>query len=280
MIRRWLMACGLVLALAALPAHAQDVRWDALLPGLDVTLWNPGERCYGEVSGLYVLRADPERIRFAVYHYRDEHLGEPLAAPAWLERTEASVIVNAGLFREDYSYLGLLLKDGRSLGSRRHATWRGLFVAEPTAAGLPKARVLDLMEDRFDEKRPAYTEAAQSLMLVDRSKKLRVRPSGKQAHQTIVAEDTAGHILIMKTTEEVGLRVLAECVRNAYPSLRLAMAMDGGSSSDVVMSKTLWPRRSVERDEIPRAPAWLPLIEGQRGGHDPLPAVIGLFPRQ
>lgn len=257
-------------------ALAQDLVWDQLLDGVEAAIWTPGPRCRDEVAPVYVVRADPAKVRFSTYHFRQEQLAEPPTIQEWHRRTKASVLFNAGLFRENFAYLGLLFKDGRSLGSKRHPQWLGLFVAEPVDPGLRKARVLDLAVDLFSETKPAYLEAAQSLMLLDRTGKLRVRQSGKRAYQTVVGEDGEGRIVVMKTAEPVGLWDLADCLRSDFPAVRQAMAMDGGSSSDLLIGEELLAG-AVPRSS-PRP--WEALVEGGKGEHIPLPAVIGLFPRK
>jgi uncharacterized protein YigE (DUF2233 family) len=254
--------------------NAQEVSWTSLAEGLAVTVWQPGAQCE-DASPLLMVKVDPEQFRFATYHFRDEGLPAPVTIQEWRQRTNASLLFNAGLFREDYSYLGLLFKEGRALGTKRHPRWQGLFVAEPVEPGLRKARVLDLAFEPFREDQPAYREAAQSLMLLDRTGKPRVRQTGKRAQQTVVAEDGEGRILLIKTTGMVTLRGLADCLRGGFPSIRQAMAMDGGSSSDLLIgSELLTPLRNGR--ELFQ---WYSLLDGSGTGHITLPAVIGIQPR-
>ena len=102
------------------------------------------------------------------------------------------MVFNAGLFRENFSYLGLLYGKGKPMGGKRHASWMGLLSPNP-AGGPSTAGILDLSIDSFDEQQPAYGEAAQSLMLLDRAGKVRVNQTGKIAQQTIVGELRNGH---------------------------------------------------------------------------------------
>jgi uncharacterized protein YigE (DUF2233 family) len=250
---------------------AQDIVWDRLANGLDVAVWTPGEACR-QVPALYLLRIDPERFRFAVHHYRAEGLELPLTLDDWHQRTKEPVLFNAGLFRDDFSYLGLLYKDGKSLGGKRHGQWQGLFVAEPLAPNAPKARVLDLNHDAFDDDKPAYQEAAQSLMLLDRRGTPRVRRSGKAAQQTVVGEDRQGRILVVMSRGVTPLWELAVCLRDGVRGLTHAMAMDGGDSSDLLIGSELAGRRTDA--------AWQPLVNGKGLSHVPLPTVIGVFPRR
>jgi hypothetical protein len=130
--------------------------------------------------------------------------------------------------------------------------------------------------DTFDERQPPYREVAQSLMLLDRTGKVRVRQTGKRAHQTLIAEQVNGHLLVLKTTEMVSLHALGECLRDAFSSLRQVMAMDGGSSSDVAVSPSL--RQATSK--MAGFHTWIPLLEGSTTTHVGLPAVIGISPRR
>ena len=256
-----------------LPASvlAQAPAWDHLADGLAVAVWTPGEACR-QVPPLYMVKIDPERFRFATYQFRHERLEAPLTLPEWQQRTKAVMLFNAGLFLNDFSYMGLLYSGGKSAGSARHPQWHGLFAAEPMAPTEKKARVLDLKADGFDAGKPAYQEAAQALMLLDRRGTPRVRQSGRAAQQTVVAEDRSGHILVIMSKGEAPLWELAVCLRDGFREVTHAMAMDGGASSDVLIGSSL-------AGALVGA-AWQPLVDGKGLSHTPLPAVIGVFPRR
>ncbi|MDH4242585.1 MAG: phosphodiester glycosidase family protein [Nitrospira sp.] len=225
---------------------------------------------------MLVVDLDPERIKFSVHYYAQEGLSEPHKIDQWQKRTGHHVVFNAGLFRENFAYLGLLYKDGHPLGSRRHPSWQGLFVAEPSDSGLRKARVLDLDSEAFDEEQPPYREVAQALMLLDHTGRVRVRESGKYAYQTIVAETMAGHILLLKSLGAARLYDIAQCVKDVLPTVRQAMAMDGGSSSDIRILESLWQKDIDTEDRT----SWKSLFAGNTGSHIPLPTVIGASPRE
>jgi uncharacterized protein YigE (DUF2233 family) len=274
--RRSSRLCVYVLAFCALSGVSlgEDIMWERLVDGVAVSVWKPGEAC-PKVPGMLAVDIDPEQARFSIHHYAHERLPQPPTIEQWQRRTGHGVLFNAGLFRENFAYLGLLYKDGRSLGSRRHTTWQGLFVAEPSAAGLKKAGVLDLALERFDEEQPPYQEAAQALMLLDHRGNIRVRQTGKHAYQTIVAETDKGHILVFKSRDLTTLYDIGRCLRDALPAVRQAMAMDGGSSSDVLVSESLWRGDRQTEDGV----SWKALFGGSSVAHIPLPTVIGVSPR-
>ncbi|HSF68554.1 MAG TPA: phosphodiester glycosidase family protein [Nitrospiraceae bacterium] len=254
---------------------AQTLTGDKLGDGLVISVWNPGAQC-PDVAPLIIVEIDPDRYRFAVHYYQQDGFPEPPNIRQWQERTGHDLVFNAGLFRENYAYLGLLYGNGRSLGGKRHATWLGLFVAEPAADRLRRARVLDLIFDTLDEQNVPYREVAQSLMLLDRTGRVRVRQTGKRAQQTLVGERGDGHILVLKTTEVASLHALGECLRDEFPSLRQVMAMDGGSSSDIAVSPPL--RQAASK--LDGVHGWITLLEDSIASHVGLPAVIGISPRR
>jgi len=258
------------------PTTGQTFTGDRLGNGLSISVWDPHAQC-PDVAPLVAVEIDPDRYRFTVHQYQQQGLSEPPDIREWQEQTGHDLVFNAGLFRENYAYLGLLYGNGRSLGSKRHSTWLGLFAAEPaTDRSSRRARVLDLSYDTFDEQHVPYREVAQSLMLLDRTGKVRVRQTGKRAHQTLVAEQGDGHLVVLKTTEAASLYALGECLRDTFPSLRQVMAMDGGSSSDIAVSPSLRDATS----KIAGAHSWIPLLEGSLTTHIGLPAVIGISPRR
>ncbi len=257
-------------------AAAAAAPWESLADGLSVSLWRSGGACPEDVTAV-VLRIDPERFAFSIRSYRDDGLAAPIPLAEWRRRTGAALVFNAGLFFDDFSYMGLLFKNGAALSPKRHAQWQGLFVAEPVTPGPQRARIIDLAREEFSSEAPAYREAAQALMLVDRTGKLRVRQSTKRAQQTLIAEDTAGSVYVIKTMDAVSLFGIGECVRQTLPWLHQVMAMDGGSSSDAMLGTQIL----THSDKPAGPPWWRSILDGTAPAiHIPLPTVIAVYPRE
>ncbi len=277
-ISRWRLGMAFLLWFclgAAWRVDAGALAWDPLADGLEIAAWAPGAVCSEDLSTV-IVRIDPERFIFSVYQFRDEGLSAPVPLAEWQRRTSAALLFNAGLFLDDFSYMGLLYRDGRPLNPKRHAQWQGLFVAEPVERGMPRARILDLSLDTFPEDPVAYREAAQALMVLDRSGTLRVRKSGKRAQQTLLAEDANGYMYVIKTVTAASLFGLGECMRAILPWLRQVMAMDGGSSSDLLIGADTLARAGKTAVAAP----WRSIVDGTApAAHIPLPTVIGIRPR-
>jgi CheY-like chemotaxis protein len=254
--------------------QAEPVAWDPIADGLAASYWTPPPSCH-DVPPMIGFEIDPKRYRFSVHYFKQSGLPDPPDILEWQAKTGHDVVFNAGLFRENFAYLGLLYASGRALGGKQHTSWLGLFLAEPLAPGAPPARIMDLAQESFDEQHPPFREAAQSLMLFDHQGIIRVRKTGKQAHQTIVAESSNGLILLFKTTRPATLYDLGQCLHESLPGLRRAMAMDGGSSSDVTLAQSLFRPGSTEGTRQ----RWEGFLRDPMAPHIGLPAVIGISPR-
>lgn len=234
-----------------------------LLPGFDWISWtvrgNPD---------IWGLRIDPRRYRFKVMNFRNEGASQPLSLWEWMDRSGALAVFNAGQYYPDFSYMGLLVSGGRKLHGRLHRLFQALFLAEPLQDGAPAARILDLAEEEFDPEKPGYLEIAQSFMLLDRWKNIRVRRSPNMAIRTILAEEKEGHLLLLLTQGPYTLWDLAQELRDGPFEILKAMSMDGGEEAQ------LGVRTKDFSYPTPREAA------GQAAPYSrALPTVIGVFLR-
>lgn len=245
-----------------------------LLPGLEWTCWDGSAACRSGDPGIGVLAADPNRFRFQVFHYASQGESQPLTLWEWLDRLRPLALFNAGQYYPDYSYMGLLIHEGRPIRGRLHPLFRALLVAEPVDEMAPRARIIDLANDAFDPEQPAYLEAAQSFMLLDRAGSLRVQRSLNVANRTVVAEGRDGRLWIFVTRGGYTLWELGELLRSGPFPIAQAMSMDGGEEAQLLVrvggflydSMGPWDASGGTGQPGPRA-------------RTPLPTVVGIFPR-
>ena len=220
-------------------------------------------------SRLACLRLDPRLVRFQVLAVAPGEEGH--TAGQWRDRTGALAVVNAGQFAADRSYLGLLVSGGKVQGHLAQQQ-EALFAAEPEVKGLAPARVIDLRYTAFRLEDSPYREVAQSLMLLDRFRQIRVRKSPKVANRTVVAEDTAGRILLMVSEGGHTLWELAYLLAGSPLKLREVMCMDGGVQSQMEVKVDGF---SYAQYGDPTDSPDLPLPWPRPS----LPAALGVFPR-
>ncbi len=249
-------------------------RLQELLPGLGWISWDGGTACRSGDPAIGVLAADPERFRFQVLHYAWQGHSQPLTLWEWFDTVSPLALFNAGQYYPDYSYMGLLIHQGRSIRGRLHPLFQALFVAEPADEMPPRARIIDLANDAFDPKQPAYLEAAQSFMLLDRTGSIRVQKTPNVANRTVVAEGRDGRLWIFVTRGGYTLWELGELLRSGPFPIAQAMSMDGGDEAQLLVrvggflydSMGPWDAAGGTGQPGPRA-------------RTPLPTVVGIFPR-
>ena len=264
-----------VLALFAFPAMAGDkappaIAWKTLAPGLEMASLSAEDTVRSGGGGIQVLRFDPGKYDFRVLaspRGSDGHNAEE-----WLERSGASVVLNAGQYLPDGSYIGLLVRDGMASG-RLASRLEGLFVADPDDDSLARARVLDLRYTAYDPQRSPYRQAAQSLMLLDRFGQIRVRRSARVAHRTAVAQDRHSRILFIVTLGGHTLWELADFLKQSSLGLREVMCMDGGQESQLVVKL---PGFKYSHFGGPSTSPQMPLPWPA----PPLPAALAVYPRK
>jgi hypothetical protein len=219
-----------------------------------------------------VLRFDPERVRLRVHHYKQAEPArgtEPPDVVQWQRKTHALAVFNAGQFYPDWSYMGLLASGGKWLSRRAHVGYHAVLVADRPGAG-EGARVIDLAAISIAPESLAWNEVAQSFMLFDSTGTLRVNRSERIANRTIVGQDEHGRIVVVVSEGGYTLADLAFVIQKSDLHLRLAMSMDGGRESELVVAHRGFRYASfgqwASTDEHPVAPA----------ARVPLPAVITL----
>ncbi len=261
------VAVAVAIWLAASARHG--LRWRVVARGLEYTTLRGEPYCRHGSAAIAVLRIDPARVRVRVLHYTRVPAPTPPTIVEWERATQALALFNAGQFYPDWSYMGLLVSDGRPVSTVPHPGFRAALVAAP-GPGHPRARVVDLEAERLAADSAQWSDVAQSFMLFDRKGALRVRRSELVAHRTAVGEDDAGRLLVFTSEGGYTLFDFARLLRDAPLSLTHAMAMDGGYEAEMLVKAPGFRYASFgrwERDDQSRdAP----------GAQTPLPAVVAL----
>lgn len=265
------LACMLLMAqfvLSELAWAGDKIIWRQLRPGLEFAQIPAEEIVRSGNSNLAALRIDPKLFRFKVLIAPADQTG--FSAQEWLNRAGALAVFNAGQYAADRSYLGLLVVNGQAMG---HVASKldALFLAEPSDAALPKARIVDLRYSAFDLKANPYYQAAQSHMLLDRFGQIRVRRSPLVANRTAVAEDNTGRIVVLVSEGGHTLWELADFIKGLGLGLREVMNMDGAGESQLAVQTNGF--RYKQFGTPTGSPDILPWPV------TPLPVALGIFPR-
>lgn len=254
----------------------QPYTWEKQAPGLELTELYANRYVRLGENRLKIIRFSPEKFEFIPYshienqgHVTDNIEGWALRLPG------APVIFNSGQYYPDHRYIGLLLKNGRDLGTGLHPKWKALLLSggDSDIKGAGKTTILDLEAEVFDPDKTSYKYAIQSFMLLDRNGRPRVRRTERLASRTVVAQDIKGRMLIVFAPGACTLYELALLLKESDLQIKQALCLDGGFESQIFL------RHNPEN--IAEYGSWV--VNERRQYHNrnlrlPLPAVIALSP--
>lgn len=197
---------------------------------------------------VVVVRIDPQAVEFQV-HYEPRQwytMGE------WrdLLRDEV-VILNANFFSPEAEAVGLVVSDGLPYG-RTFRGYGGMFQVQDDVARVRSLVSNPYVPEQFDhavQGFPMLIEAGGNLARTGRG-------FDDLARRTVIAQDSAGHILMLITpTGNITFRNLMQWLQQSPLDIDIAFNLDGGKSTGMVLDGRIYP--SI----------------------NPIPVVIAVYPR-
>lgn len=224
---------------------------------------------------LVLVKFDPRLYQLKPFHEREFFPPVSLPIAGWADRLPNSpILLTAGQYYPDRSYMGLLKKDHHYLFSKRHPKWQG-YLASGLAAG-PAGPGTLVADGKYDNGRwwSAYPHLLQTFVLLDEKGRPRVVDSENLASRVVVAQDKKDYIIVMALAEgAITLSDLAFVLKASPLELKTVLGLDGGLEAQLAvrdaaglrtitgafsqnrMFKRVWPGRSY----IPTLPAILAL---------------------
>ena len=233
-------ACAAAVGIASDgPAFTYDsASWENVREGLEFSRIRVYER--GKpIDTLAVLRADPERNKFDLYHDRNGRK----TAEDWRRHVGADAVFNAGFYRYVRGYglstepAALSISEGSILGPRNNRSVKGAFVAEPMSGRRPYARLIDMDHEKGYNQYNWNTAVNSWPMLVHANGTLGGSGS-KSDSRTAVCEDGHGRILAV-TTEDNNLTLpgFARALRDSGLDVKKALNLDGGHAAQMYIER-------------------------------------------
>jgi uncharacterized protein YigE (DUF2233 family) len=223
------------------------------------------------VSTLAVVKIDPATNAFRVFHQA------PQGIIAWQQQLKAPIVFNGSYYDRSGKPVGLVISDGRPVGSAGNRQMRGMFVAEPKGMSpdLPRATILDLQQNPINLKNLPWTQGVQSFpLLLDYKGHIRVRDSDKRANRTVIALDRVGNILVFNSSNRYfTLYEFALFLKESKFDIDSALNLDGGTEAQLLIK--------TKDFEFFSPPSWedsLGSLLDQKMYS--LPTVVGIFPRE
>lgn len=213
---------------------AQDASWQVAAAGIELRRMRVAVA--GIQAPLSLVRIDPEQVRFAVGY-------QPQTPPTlgqWAATYNALVVINGGFFDTNGHSVSLLVQNGQPIGSS-YVERGGMFALSPTGAVSLRA----LSDTPYDPSEP-LAEALQGWPLL-------VRPGGtpaysyedgQRARRSVIALDRSGRVLLIASASSAfTLAELSHWLANSELELDVAVNLDGGASTGLLLRSASAPER-------------------------------------
>ena len=225
-------------ALEAKSSPHTPVTWKKTAKGLELGKCRALRYIRRGSNELILLRVDPHRFDLVPFSHQESGVGEPATVENWAGRLpRAAAVFNSGQYYPDNKYIGMMLKDGRDLGTLRHPNWKALLLSGGPGddPAHPPSEVLDLLFDSYDSSRTTYRYVVQSFMLLDHRGVGRVRESVRLASRTVLAQDGKGRLIVLFIPGACTLHELALLIKHSSLKIKKAMCLDGGLEAQLLV---------------------------------------------
>src|SRR3990172_9346978 len=145
-------------------------QWSSISKGLDFARVEI-TRSKELVDAIGIVKIDPNRNKIRVFHSFDGEKTVVRTIEQWQAETGAIAMINGAQYMADPYYMpcALVICDGKQKGPTSNKSVRGMLVAEPNHASLPKADLLDFEYDSFNSATTPYAQGVQHWpILLDR----------------------------------------------------------------------------------------------------------------
>jgi len=215
-------------------ADNKTVRWHIYDSGIQITQLFAQTHPQADMKKIHVIRFTAQDWRFEPHYFREHPQQQRMSSQEWMNKTGAWIVVNAGQYDTNYQHLGWFIHDTKNWGGRQHPIWKGVLAGNSTAnENHPNITIIDLQETPLNFGSLSYKFAVQSLMLFDKTGKIRVNKSNKSARRCVIGEGSDGFIYVIVTETDWVLWDLANYLKKTGFSIQHAISMDGGAQAQI-----------------------------------------------
>lgn len=205
--------------------YAKDDIWKNIAPGIDyydnhlsyLTPW----------SHLHGFKLDLRRYRLSLATAKE--FGKQYASVDYLaEQSKALVAINGGFFAENYSPLGLRIRNSKQSSPIKSISWWGVFYTKGS-----RAEVSSMYGFRRTSNIDFAVQSGPRLLVNGRIPPLRAG----RAERSAMCVSKRGEVIIFVTEHSpLSTTELAQVIRKAPYNCLNALNLDGGSSSQLFAS--------------------------------------------
>ena len=239
--------------------------WEELETGLSLGQF------YSEKDGVTIVavRFDPAYFDFSLHMV--SHEGSPAKSlEDWAEKHDLVAGINASMYLPDSRTSTGYMRSGGHINNIRVGMRLGaFFVAQPDAAGMPSAALVEKDDIDWQERIAHYSVVVQNFRITNARREILWPAGGSRTSIAAVGQDEDGHILFLHCREPIDAHAFAALLLELPLRITRTMYVEGGVQAGLVLRSgghtRFWAgRRKMDFLSGTGAPVVLPNILGVR----------------
>ncbi len=206
--------------------------WRVLEPGLEAALFDgpPGAAGDGKIA---VVRIDPERFELRLLNASAPGQGALLSAREWADRSGASAVINASMYRTDYRTAVSLMRTRDHVNQGHLTRDRAALAFDRLDRTQPPVRLVDRDCDDIEAASLRYGTIIQSIRMLSCHGRNVWKPSERRFSVAAVGVDGAGRVLFMHARSAWPVHDLVDALVALPLDLKRAMYVEGGPEAQL-----------------------------------------------
>jgi hypothetical protein len=214
-------------------AAAAERPWQELCPGIEYARFDACMRSPYDDSKITVVRVDPSRARLRVLSATELDLPGPLKVEEWAERYDLAVVINVGMFAEDWrTHLGYLkVGDGHINQPVVRKDYRSVLVFNPHRIERPAVAMLDFEMVSIPELSNDYGAVVQNLRIIRNPGVVLWAPASRRWSEAALGLDHSGRVLFVFSRSPYTMNEFGRCLLQLPLDVASLQHLEGGGDA-------------------------------------------------
>ncbi|MDR3013407.1 MAG: phosphodiester glycosidase family protein [Chitinispirillales bacterium] len=214
-----------------------QAQWRSLEPGLEFARFRSPHHPNADSSMMInILRIDTKRYNLRLLNASHPNQGSRHTARGWAQKEGMTAVINAAMYQMDYLKSVSFMKTSDHVNNSYISRDRTILLFEPLQQHIPPVRIVDLDCDDFDQIRPLYGSAVQSIRMISCMGRNVWQQNDKRWSIAAIGIDKSGNLLFIQSTAPHSVHDFINVLRGLPISIDRAMYMEGGSPSQMYIN--------------------------------------------
>ena len=216
--------------------------WNNIDQGLYYQIFDAEQKAFIGDSKIAVVKIDPNFYNINLFS-SNQYNHENLTAKEWSKKYNLTVVINAGMFQEDYSSNVGYMKEFDYMNNGYINAYQSVAAFNPKNSDLSPFKIFDIEKENGVLKKEDirkiirdYNSVLQNLRLIKRPKENRWSQQKRKWSEVALGEDKDGNVLLIFCRSPYSMHDLNEMLINLPINIECAQHLEGGPESSLYIN--------------------------------------------